>query len=47
VHLVGFVDGPHVNLQAALVGMAHETPIDNRDARLANRHLEAVDLGRR
>ena len=47
VHLVGFVDGPHVDLQSALVGVVHETPIDNRDTRVALRYLEAVDTGRR
>ena len=47
MHIIGFVDGPHVDLQAALVGVIHETLVDHRDAGLANRYLEAVDASGR
>ena len=42
MHLVGVVDGPHVDLQALAVGVADQPAVDEGDAGLAYRNLEAV-----
>ena len=42
VHLGGVVNGPDVDLEAPVVGMAHKSAIHERDAPLPYRNLEAL-----